>query len=152
MTRVDTIAETELEPFMLPSIDTVAAGGSDATQKTNAHADSCIRRQFSIKRKVCGSELLTSSLTKCFFLFLFILAACGHNPFSEMKAESVCPKDELNEGAVNRVDQSERNAEIGAPESECWRWSGGGGSGFSGFAGLDSEQPVDRNVNTDSEC
>ena len=68
-----------------------------------------------------------------------------------MKAESVCPKDELNEGAVNRVDQSERNAEIGAPESECWRWSGGGGSGFSGFAGLDSEQPVDRNVNTDSE-
>ena len=63
-----------------------------------------------------------------------------------MKAESVCPKDELNEGAVNRVDQSERNAEIGAPESECWRWSGGGGSGFSGFAGLDSEQPVDRNV------
>ena len=78
MTRVDTIAETELEPVMLPSIDTVAAGGSDATQKTNAHADSCIRRQFSIKRKVCGSELLTSSLTKCFFLYLFILAACGH--------------------------------------------------------------------------
>ena len=85
------------------------------------------------------------------FCFLFILAACGHSPFSEMKAESVCPKDELNEGAVNRVDQSERNAEIGAPESECWRWSGGGGSGFSGFAGSDLEQPVDRNVNTNSE-
>ena len=32
-----------------------------------------------------------------------------------------------------------------------WRWSGGGGSGFSGFAGSDLEQPVDRNVNTDSE-
>ena len=80
MTRVDTIAEAELEPFMLPSIDTVAAVGSDATQETNCHADSCIRRQFSIKRKVCGSELLTSSLTKCFFLFLFILAACGHTP------------------------------------------------------------------------
>ena len=56
----------------------VAAAGSDATRKTNAHADSCIQRQFSIKRKVCGSELSTSSLTKCFFLFLFILAACGH--------------------------------------------------------------------------
>ena len=55
MTRVDTIAETELEPFMLPSIDTVAAGGSDATQKTNAHADSCIPRLFSIKR---GGKML----------------------------------------------------------------------------------------------
>jgi hypothetical protein len=84
MTRVDTIAETELEPVMLPSIDTVAAVGSDATQETNCHADSCIRRQFSIKRKVCGSELLTSSLTKCFFLFLFILAACGHTSFAEI--------------------------------------------------------------------
>ena len=93
MTRVDTIAETELEPFMLPSIDTVAAVGSDATQKTNAHADSCIPDWFSIKRKVCGSESLQVRLTKCFFLFLFILAACGHNPFSEMKAESVCPKE-----------------------------------------------------------
>ena len=52
-------------------------------------------------------------LAKCFFVsfcFLFILAACSHSPFFEMKAESVCPKDELNEGAVNRVGQSERNA------------------------------------------
>ena len=67
MTRVDTIAETELEPFMLPSNVTVAAGDSDATQKTNAHADSCIQTGTSIKQhqaKVCGSELLTSSLTK----------------------------------------------------------------------------------------
>ena len=46
------------------------------------------------------------------------MAACGHSPFSKMKAESVCPKDELNEGAVNRVGQSERNAEIRAPESK----------------------------------
>ena len=77
------------------------------------------------------------------------MAACGHSPFSEMKAESVCPKDELNEGAVNRVDQSERNAEIGAPESECWRWSGGGGSGFTES---DLELLLHNNVNTDSEC
>ena len=76
MTRVDTIAETELEPFMLPSNVTVAAGGSDATQKTNAHADSCIPDWFSIKRKVCGSEssgIVASSLTKC-FLFVFFLS------------------------------------------------------------------------------
>ena len=35
-----------------------------------------------------------------------------------MKAESVCPKDELNEGAVNRVGQSERNAVIRGLESK----------------------------------
>ena len=72
MARVGAIHDT------CRSIDTVAAGGSDTTQKTNAHADSCIPDWFSIKRKVCGSESLQVRLTKCFFLFLFILAACGH--------------------------------------------------------------------------
>ena len=84
MTRVDTIAERELEPFMLPSIDTVAAGGSDATQKTNAHADSCIPDWFSIKRKVCGSEsfqIVASSVTKCFFLFSFYLGSLRPQSF-----------------------------------------------------------------------
>jgi len=95
----------------------VAAGGSDATQKANVHANSCIRRQFSIKRKVCGSEsfqIVASSLTNYFFVFYFYLGSLRpQSPFHE-EAESVCPKDELNEGAVhvNRVDQSERNAEI----------------------------------------
>ena len=46
------------------------------------------------------------------------MTACSHSPFFEMKAESVCPKDELNEGAVNRVGQSERNAVIRGPESK----------------------------------
>ena len=59
----------------------MAAGGSDATQKTNAHADSCIPDWFSIKRKVCGSELLTSSLTKCFFLFSFYLGSLRPQSF-----------------------------------------------------------------------
>ena len=42
MTRVDTVAEKELEPFMLPSNVTVAAGDSDATEDSDAHADSCM--------------------------------------------------------------------------------------------------------------
>ena len=46
------------------------------------------------------------------------MAACSHSPFFEMKAESVCPKDELNEGAVNRVGQSKRNAVIRTSESK----------------------------------
>ena len=76
MTHVGTIAEAELGLFMLLSIDTVAAGGSDTTQKTNVHADLCIQRQFSINQKVCGSvlsEIVASSLTKC-FLFVFFLS------------------------------------------------------------------------------
>ena len=78
MTRVDTVAEKELEPFMLPSNVTVAAGDSDATQKTNVHADSCIRDSSALNQKFVVlncSESLQVRLTKCFFLFSFYLGS-----------------------------------------------------------------------------